>query len=157
MKKSIIDRFWKKVIISDGCWEWTGYKTKKGYGNINTGNGKMIRVHRFSWEIHNGLEIPDGLVVCHHCDNPSCVNPHHLFVGTQQENVADMISKGRNYILEKHTFMKSKISKEDVIKIRTEYSEGFKNGLTYLSLAKQYGIGETQVYRIVKRKSWEWV
>lgn len=81
---------------ASGCWEWTGAKTGKGYGAIGAGGtkGKMLVAHRVSWEIHR-CPIPDGLVLCHRCDNRGCVNPEHLFVGTQRDNILDMFAKGR--------------------------------------------------------------
>ena len=81
-------------IVKDpsGCWLWQGY-TQKGYGRISVGN-KNKRVHRVYWEILNGPILND-LFVCHHCDVPCCVNPTHLFLGTQKENIQDMVRKGR--------------------------------------------------------------
>ena len=92
------DRFWSRVIVlgADQCWEWTGIHTKHGYGQIHI-NNKIKRAHRYSWELHFGREVPDGLCVCHRCDNPKCVNPHHLFIGTQEENMKDSSAKGRVY------------------------------------------------------------
>lgn len=86
----IADRFWAKVEKTEGCWEWTGSKSRKGYGQFNEG-----RAHRVSWEMHNG-PIPEGMFVCHHCDNPPCVRPDHLFIGDNAANMRDAFAKGRH-------------------------------------------------------------
>jgi HNH endonuclease len=90
--RPVDERFWAKVKRGPGCWEWQGYRDRKGYGRIGGGKDSQL-VHRLSWSLHHG--DPGELCVLHHCDNPPCVNPDHLFLGTIQDNNADMIAKGR--------------------------------------------------------------
>src|SRR5256885_74384 len=86
--------FWnRKTISPSGCWEWVGSKRELGYGQVRY-KGRSARAHRIAWELTFG-EIPDGRSVLHKCDNPPCINPDHLFLGTQQDNVDDMFRKGR--------------------------------------------------------------
>ena len=89
---SVSERFWAKVDKTGECWLWTGANVG-GYGHINIG-GRMVRSHRLSYEWANG-PIPKGLVVCHRCDTPACVNPAHLFAGSQRDNHKDCYVKGR--------------------------------------------------------------
>lgn len=87
-------RFWAKVDKTDGCWLWTASTTAKGYGQLQVRPGVMSSAHRYSYTIHNGV-IPDGLHILHTCDNPRCVRPDHLFLGTNKDNSRDMVAKGR--------------------------------------------------------------
>ena len=87
------ERFFQKVNKTDSCWIWVGAKTSRGYGSIRI-NGKSIGAHVFSYTHFKG-KIPDGMIICHTCDNPSCVNPDHLWTGTYEDNHRDMWLKGR--------------------------------------------------------------
>lgn len=88
-----MERFFDKVNKTDSCWNWTGAMRPNGYGCFKV-KGKLISSHRFSWELVNG-KISDGLLVCHKCDNRKCVNPSHLFLGSQKQNMHDCKSKNR--------------------------------------------------------------
>lgn len=90
----MMDRFFEKIRKTNDCWWWLAGKDKDGYGRIKV-RGKTFQAHRFSWCIHN-KKIPDGMSVLHQCDNSSCVNPEHLFLGTALDNNRDRDSKGRN-------------------------------------------------------------
>jgi hypothetical protein len=94
---SALPRFWQKVDKTQSCWLWTGTINNKGYGRLNIGRVGFY-VHRLSYQITNGV-IEPGMVVLHHCDNPRCVNPDHLSLGTQADNLADMRSKGRGFVM----------------------------------------------------------
>ena len=92
--KTIEDKYWDRVVKADDCWQWTGARDKQGYGRLSPAVGVFLRAHRFSWELHNG-PVPEGLLVCHRCDNPECTNPNHLFLGSPQDNMDDKVRKGR--------------------------------------------------------------
>ena len=89
-----IHRFWRRVNKTDTCWWWTGTVATHGYGTMSI-NSEPRLMHRFSYELHKG-PVPEGLFVCHRCDNKRCVNPDHLFTGTHQDNMRDMVEKGRH-------------------------------------------------------------
>lgn len=94
LRTRVVKPFWSSVDKSGDCWIWTGPIGRGGYGKYWAGDGQHQSVHRYSWAIANG-PIPEGMVVCHHCDNKKCVRPVHLFAGTQKDNMHDMMAKGR--------------------------------------------------------------
>ncbi len=87
-------RFWPHVEKGEGCWRWTGAQGRTGHGTINLGGGRFGGAHRVAYTLTRG-PIPEGMSVCHTCDNGWCVRPEHLFLGTQGDNIRDMIAKGR--------------------------------------------------------------
>ena len=129
---------------TDGCWLYTGHRDPHGYGIISEGSRprRNVRAHRLSWELHCGT-IPEGFCVCHRCDNPGCVNPAHLFLGTQLDNISDMISKKRATFQTKPERLRhlgsqhgnSKLTEETVREIRALYD----GGLTQYELANFIG------------------
>mgnify|MGYP000128423906 CR=1 FL=1 len=146
---NIAERLFSKTIpTSTGCMQFVGKITKDGYGSLKVA-GKSISTHRISYEIVYG-SIPDGLYVCHRCDNRLCVNPFHLFAATHKDNMADMRSKGRSLTGEKHP--RVKLQPCQVLEIRERYAFG---GVSQTKLAEEYGIGDTQVWRIVHNKKWK--
>lgn len=142
-------RFWEQVEKRgpDDCWNWTGCK-RNGYG-VLFANGRSQLSHRFSYELKYGL-IPDGLLGCHKCDNPSCCNPDHIFLGTSAENTRDAKEKKRMPYGENHH--NAKLTLADVRQIRSDYATC---SISYSSLAKKYKVSKQLIYLIVKRKAWK--
>lgn len=160
------DRFWAKVDKETGpicirrgrCWLWTGAKASNGYGFIKV-QGVMLRSHRFLWECFQG-EIPEGLCICHHCDNPACVRLNHLFLGSHLDNARDKHQKGRQRYIpaynqirgEKHP--SSKLTENQVKEIRQQYVRGSRALGTY-GLAEVYGVSQQVIFSIISRKKWK--
>jgi hypothetical protein len=126
MTGTVEQRFWARVRKSDGCWEWTGACFKcGGYGQFTIEHGQQVRAHRHSWELHNG-PIPKGLWVLHRCDNPKCVRPDHLFLGTCTDNARDMMAKGRGrgqYVRKTHCHRGHALVEPNLIHRPTGYSD----------------------------------
>jgi len=145
------------IVDDNDCWVWTGYKNHKGYGRVAYYiNGKTIRLgaHRLSYLLHTG-EDPGSLCVCHKCDNPSCINPQHLFLGTIGDNNRDAFRKGRNKTIGQHRLdgehnSNAKYTKEIVREIRSLY----KNGWTINQLVEKFDGSRGGIYAIVNRINW---
>jgi hypothetical protein len=154
--RTVEDKFWDHIWTNEetGCWEWTGVLNYKGYGMI-VHRKKQVAAHRTSYKIHYG-EIPEGMLVCHKCDNRKCVNPEHLFLGTPKENSQDMVRKGRRghsnngRIGEAHGM--HIVTEEQVLEIRALRES--KN-LSFGELGKMYGVTRHAIYRIVHRLAWK--
>lgn len=128
----ITTRFWAKAHSGDGCWEWHGSITK-GYGMILF-EGRNQYAHRVAWILTNG-PIPDGLQVCHRCDNPLCVRPDHLFLGTVSDNMQDMYDKGRGNKPQGASHPNAKLTDDQVEEIRRRAVKG-----NYKTLAREFGV-----------------
>lgn len=150
----MLERFYSKVHKTDACWNWLGAVDGRGYGKFVTWNGKKHKYHiasRFSWVITNG-PIPPGLFVLHHCDNPICVRPDHLFLGTAKINSQDMKQKGRHAFRVGAANPNAKLSWPDVAIIRKLY----KQGISASVLAILYNIAVRTVCNLNNPKQALW-
>lgn len=169
-----VDRFMQKVAISDECWLWTASTMGNGYGQFNL-YGKKVYAHRASYQFFIG-PVDDGLKVRHTCDTPRCVRPDHLKLGTQKENVADMLERGRAWVWTKPERLargdrngmrtqphrrpcvtgvrngQARLNPEQVEQIRSRYTAG---GITQAALAREYGVHPTAVFKIIHRLRWK--
>lgn len=162
-------RFWSKVHKSDdpdACWEWTGAHHPFGYGVIGIDSQKIATTHRVAWELAYG-PIPNGLWVLHHCDNPACVRPEHLFLGTHADNMADMVAKGRwtprperargerngththsEKVARGEACSWAKLTDTQVSEIRRRYAAG---GITQRGLGREFGVSQVAIGKVVRR------
>lgn len=153
---AIEDRFWSKVDKSGDCWLWTAAKTfEGGYGQLGIG-GKLVLTHRLVYEMTYG-PIPASLMVLHRCDNPSCVRPEHLFLGTAKDNARDMALKGRTWQQQHPERVKrggkhgnAKFTDDQVLTIR----EAFASGVGMEELARQWGVTPTTIARMISGEGW---
>jgi hypothetical protein len=149
----LVERFWSYVKKTDSCWLWTGLTDKDGYGRIfNLALRRSERAPRTAYRLTYG-QIPEGLLVCHHCDNPRCVRPDHLFLGTWRDNLMDAMSKGRKHqpILYGEQSSSHRLTWALIDEIRQKY----KNGVTQPELAIMYSIKSVgNVSLIVNNKLW---
>lgn len=127
-----------------GCWEWTRNFGTAGYGKFDF-EGRTLGAHRVSWVFHKG-EIPDGLCVLHRCDNRRCVRPDHLFLGTNTDNTADSVKKGRR----KGGHPPTKLTDSDIVKILEMYA----NGKFSTQIAVEFGLSDSYVRRILRGTGW---
>ena len=131
------------------CWNWKSTKDKNKYGTKKY-KGKYYKTHRLFYEICNG-KIPKDMCVCHRCDNPSCCNPDHLFLGTQLENIQDMINKNRQRSAIGEINKSSKLTEIEVIEIRNLYAQGISSR----QLGKKFNINKSTILHIIHRRSWK--
>ena len=169
----VAELFWRHVdkAPGDACWLWTASRNPKGYGQFHF-RDRSTHSHRVAWELTYG-PIPEGMWCLHHCDNPSCVRPDHLFLGTAADNTADMMSKGRHggevfpaykiagdrhwtrrhpeNILKGEDIGTSRLTEQQVLEIRAKYAAG---EFSKASLAREYGVVHHTIRSIIARKSW---
>ena len=142
-------------INSDGCWNWTGSRNSEGYGNTmigsrRDGSRRTAKAHRVSFFIFTGIS-PEGYDVCHKCDNPSCINPNHLFLGTEKDNMRDMVRKGRESRLPSEKCSSTKLTKDQVI----EAKQLKRHGTSYYLLAKMFGVSKSTIRQAVIGETWK--
>jgi hypothetical protein len=154
--KPPLERFEKKfqMVTESGCWIWDAalIDKKQGYGSFYLGNGQHEKAHRASWMLYKG-EIPVGFCVLHRCDVRACVNPNHLFLGTNKDNVDDRVKKGRTRVGfgEKHG--NSKLNNEKVLMMRAMYADGS----TSYELAEIFGCGKSMAHLVCSHRNWKHV
>jgi len=141
-----LEKFLRFVRKTDTCWHWTGCFTNAGYGWICI-NRQQILAHRLSYELFRG-KIKNGLYVCHSCDIRKCVNPQHLFLGTHAENLKDAAQKGR---MKRELSGSTKLNRKQVKKIREKFKLG---NVSQRKLAKEFGIAQSHISRIINFKQW---
>ena len=149
LKRTVKERFENFVMPepNTGCWIWAG-SCSMGYGMIGV-KGKNVKASRLSYTMYKG-EIPDGLIVCHHCDNTYCVNPDHLFLGTHQDNANDKMRKGRHNASKGENNPSSKLNNEIVLEILTLRGMG----LGEVRIGKALGVSRWGVSKVMYGRSW---
>ena len=143
--KERLDRLSK--ADAGGCRIWQGRPNGEGYGH-HFWKGKIHRAHRLSWEVANGRPVPPGMVICHKCDVPLCINPDHLFLGTDADNMADKMKKGRHRFFSGEDNRASRLTAEKVIAIRNDQRSVEKIG-------RDYGVSPSTIQAVRKRITWK--
>lgn len=148
----VTERLWARVEVQgpDDCWEWTGFRNASGHGQISIGNHRARGPHRIAWESVNG-PIPEGLYVCHTCDNPPCCNPSHLFLGTCADNLADMRTKDRH--ARGIRVPNAVLTDADVVEMR----RAARDGESVRSIASRYGVVIRTARSAVNGRNWKHV
>ena len=141
------ERFWSKVNKGGDCWLWIASKTTSGYGKFVI-RGKYIAAHRYAYTAMNG-PVPDGMCVCHKCDNRACVNPAHLWLGSNDDNMADMADKQRSPHGSQH--MRSRLTPKAINDIRELHAAG---GYTHRELARMFGVSRSTATKAINGTTW---
>ncbi len=144
--------FWNKVKKTSNCWIWQGGISSRGYGNFGIRKNNILknyRAHRFAYADIKG-KIPIGKMICHHCDNPLCVNPSHLFLGDARTNAIDMVKKGRANPPRGERAGNSKLEISDILKIR----QMAKNGISIIAISRLFPVCRQQISRIISGLRW---
>lgn len=151
---NIENRFWSKVNKegTNGCWEWIGSKRGRGYGSVSF-KGKMYAAHRVSYVLANG-DVLGHLHVLHKCDNTACVNPDHLFLGTNTDNVKDKMEKGRHKVKPSYgqDNGQSKLTIDQILEIKNKY---IPRAYSQQKIATEYGVDQSVISRILSGKIWK--
>ena len=144
------NQFWERVSKGDGCWEWMGKRNQQGYGAVWF-HGVHWRAHRLAWQLTHAT-APGTLEVCHRCDNPACVRPDHLFLGTSKDNSSDREQKGRGNHYDGHG--RAKLTADAVAEIRRLYRPRDKE-LGGPALARKYGVHHKRIYDVIHGRAWQ--
>jgi HNH endonuclease len=144
-------RFWRFVLKADGCWRWCGRRNAQGYGSIREGASHTM-AHRLSWRLHNG-DIPAGMLVLHKCDNPPCVNPAHLFLGTSLDNAKDRDAKGRHWAPRGEQRKSARFTDAE----RTQIKAVIRYSRPQWKIAALYGLKQSTVSNVSTGETWRWV
>ena len=149
--RPLAERFWEKVDKSGECWLWTAHRNADGYGMVGLERRGIDRSHRVAWRLANG-SIPAGMSVLHRCDNPGCVRPDHLFLGTQRDNIADMDAKGRSRKNPRRGSAHhwAKLREQDIPIIRALAADGMNN----TQIGRRFGVHRLTIHLILNGKNW---
>lgn len=139
----------RSTVAEDGCWNWNSVR-KDGRANVFFFDGRYMSAYRASYRMYKG-DIPAGAQVCHDCDNPRCVNPDHLWLGSQTDNLNDCVAKGRNAVFLGEAHGQAKLTENDVRALRADYAAG---GVTLKALAARYGMSVGGIHHIILGRTW---
>jgi hypothetical protein len=150
-QRELGERFLEKVRKTDACWEWTACKDRHGYGLIGVGGHRVVYAHRVAYELFVGA-IPRGKQVLHQCDNPLCVRPTHLFIGTNADNRADSVAKGRQARGEQNG--RAKLTRLQIQEIRRQYQPN-SHEFGGRALGRRHGVSQPTIWNILHGRLWK--